>query len=120
MLAQERDGGGRQCHQATAVLGLGRLEQEPSPLGLLQGALDPEVGPVEIYVLPTQRQQLTAPQPGAERGRDDRIERLAPERFQHGLQLSRGEDLDFARLHPRSVNHAGDIAGDGSPLGGVL
>ena len=30
------------------------------------------------------------------------------------------QDLDLARLHPRCIDHARDIAGDGAPLGGVL
>src|SRR5262249_24098823 len=120
MLAQGRDGGGCQRDRTPSVPGLWDLKNQSAPLGLLQRLLDPERAAVEVYVLPTQRQQFRTTQTGAERQRDDGIGGLAAQALQYDGDLGGAQDLDLLCFYPRCRGCASDVASDDAPLGGML
>src|SRR5262249_18381649 len=78
MFAQHGDSGRRERDGASAVPGLGCLEDEPSARCLFERLLDTERTGIEVNVLPAQRGQLAATYAGAEQYGNNGIERLVP------------------------------------------
>src|SRR5262249_8178971 len=120
MLAQHGNGGRRQRDRASTVLRLGFLDAKPTALGFFERPFHAQSAAVEIEIVRAQWEQLAASQAAGERQRDDGIERVAAQRFEHGLYLRRTKNFDLVRPHTWCVEHVGDVAEDDAPLSGVL
>lgn len=86
MLAQHRDGVGRQADVAPSAPRLWWFYSQ-ARLGLFQRPFDAEHATVEIDVGPLQSEQLAAPQAGGKCNRRDRVEDVAQETVEDGLDL---------------------------------
>jgi hypothetical protein len=116
MPAQDRDGADGEGDRAATGLRLRRLHPEPMRHRLLDGALDPDLTPIEVEVTPPKAHELAATHPRRKQHHDGRKERRVTEDRKHRPDLVCGEDLHLAMLNLRRHDEGGWIAAQGLKL----